>query len=39
MGALIGQNAELTGQVVSWVKEVAKVPLVVKLTPNVTDIV
>jgi dihydropyrimidine dehydrogenase (NAD+) subunit PreA len=38
MGAFIGQNAELTGQVVSWVKEVARVPVVVKLTPNVTDI-
>jgi dihydropyrimidine dehydrogenase (NAD+) subunit PreA len=38
MGAFIGQNAELTGQVVSWVKKVAKVPIVVKLTPNVTDI-
>jgi len=38
MGAFIGQNAELTGHVVSWVKKVAKVPVVVKLTPNVTDI-
>ncbi len=38
MGAFIGQNAELTGQVVSWVKKVSKVPVVVKLTPNVTDI-
>jgi dihydropyrimidine dehydrogenase (NAD+) subunit PreA len=38
MGAFIGQNAELTGNVVSWVKKVAKVPVVVKLTPNVTDI-
>jgi dihydropyrimidine dehydrogenase (NAD+) subunit PreA len=38
MGAFIGQNAELTGDVVSWVKKVAKVPIVVKLTPNVTDI-
>ena len=38
MGAFIGQNAELTGQVVAWVKAVAKVPVVVKLTPNVTDI-
>ncbi len=38
MGAFIGQNAELTGNVVSWVKKVSKVPLVVKLTPNVTDI-
>jgi dihydropyrimidine dehydrogenase (NAD+) subunit PreA len=38
MGAFIGQNAELTGEIVSWVKEVAQVPVVVKLTPNVTDI-
>ena len=38
MGAFIGQNAELTGDVVSWVKKAAKVPIVVKLTPNVTDI-
>jgi dihydropyrimidine dehydrogenase (NAD+) subunit PreA len=38
MGAFIGQNAELTGDVVSWVRKVAKVPIVVKLTPNVTDI-
>ena len=38
MGAFIGQDAALTGDVVSWVKKVAKVPIVVKLTPNVTDI-
>jgi len=38
MGAFIGQNAELTGQVVTWVKSVAKIPVIVKLTPNVTDI-
>jgi dihydropyrimidine dehydrogenase (NAD+) subunit PreA len=38
MGMAIGQNAELTGQVTAWVKAVAKVPVVVKLTPNVTDI-
>jgi dihydropyrimidine dehydrogenase (NAD+) subunit PreA len=38
MGAFIGQNAQLTGDVVSWVKEVAQVPVVVKLTPNVSDI-
>ncbi len=38
MGAFIGQNAELTGEVVAWVKEIARVPVVVKLTPNVTDI-
>jgi dihydropyrimidine dehydrogenase (NAD+) subunit PreA len=38
MGAFIGQDAELTGQVVSWVRKVVEVPIVVKLTPNVTDI-
>ncbi|HVP57642.1 MAG TPA: NAD-dependent dihydropyrimidine dehydrogenase subunit PreA, partial [bacterium] len=38
MGAFIGQDAELTGEVVSWVREVATVPLVVKLTPDVGNI-
>jgi len=38
MGAYIGQHPELTGQVVAWVKQVAKIPVIVKLTPNVTDI-
>jgi dihydropyrimidine dehydrogenase (NAD+) subunit PreA len=38
MGAFIGQDAELTGDVVSWTRKVAQVPIVVKLTPNVTDI-
>lgn len=38
MGAFIGQDAVMTGEVVSWVKEVVRIPLVVKLTPNVTDI-
>ncbi len=38
MGAFIGQSDKMTGEVVSWVKKVAKKPVVVKLTPNVTDI-
>jgi dihydropyrimidine dehydrogenase (NAD+) subunit PreA len=38
MGAFIGQDAELTADVVSWVREVSRVPIIVKLTPNVTDI-
>ena len=38
MGALIGQSAELTAEVVRWVKAVAEIPVIVKLTPNVTDI-
>lgn len=29
---------KLTGDAVSWVKKVAKVPVMVNLTPNVTDI-
>lgn len=38
MGAFIGQDAALTGKVVSWVRKVARIPIVVKLTPNVSDI-
>ena len=38
MGAFIGQSERMTGEAVSWVKKVAKVPVIVKLTPNVTDI-
>lgn len=38
MGAAIGQNPELTARVTKWVKEVAHVPVMVKMTPNVTDI-
>jgi len=38
MGAAIGQDPELTGNVVKWVQEVANVPVIAKLTPNVTNI-
>lgn len=38
MGMAIGQDPELTTMVTKWVKEVAEVPVVVKLTPNVTDL-
>lgn len=38
MGAFIGQDATMTGDVVSWVREAVRMPIVVKLTPNVTDI-
>lgn len=38
MGAAIGQVPKLTKCITAWVKEVAKVPVIVKLTPNVTDI-
>jgi dihydropyrimidine dehydrogenase (NAD+) subunit PreA len=39
MGAAVGQVPEYTCQIVQWVKEVAKTPVIVKLTPNVTDVV
>lgn len=38
MGAATGQVPEYCGMIVGWVKEAAKVPVLVKLTPNVTDI-
>lgn len=38
MGHSIGQNAVYVAQVTSWVKAAVKVPVFVKLTPNVTDI-
>jgi dihydroorotate dehydrogenase subfamily 1 len=38
MGAAMGQDPEIVEQVVSWVMEVAKVPVWAKMTPNITDI-
>jgi dihydropyrimidine dehydrogenase (NAD+) subunit PreA len=38
MGAAVGQVPDYTCQIVEWVKEVATIPVIVKLTPNVTDI-
>ncbi len=38
MGAAVGQVPEYAGMITSWVKEVARTPVIVKLTPNVTDI-
>ncbi|MDP3065427.1 MAG: dihydroorotate dehydrogenase [Methanobacteriaceae archaeon] len=38
-GAAIGQDPDLTAQIVSAVKKTVKIPVIVKLTPNVTDIV
>lgn len=39
MGSAMGQVPEYTCMVTEWVKEVAQVPVIVKLTPNVTNIV
>jgi len=39
MGAAMGQVPEYTCMVTEWVMDVATKPVIVKLTPNVTDIV
>ncbi|ARU62809.1 dihydropyrimidine dehydrogenase subunit B [Tumebacillus avium] len=38
MGAAVGQHPELVRQQTEWIKEVATTPVIVKLTPNITDI-
>ncbi len=38
MGAAIGQVPETVEKVVGWVKKHARIPVIVKLTPNITDI-
>jgi dihydropyrimidine dehydrogenase (NAD+) subunit PreA len=37
-GAAVGQDPELVEMITRWVKEVATVPVIVKLTPNITDV-
>jgi len=37
MGSAVGQNAELTYERAKWVAEAAEIPVLIKLTPNVTD--
>ncbi len=39
MGAAMGQVPEYTCMVTEWVKEVSNLPVIVKLTPNVTNII
>jgi dihydropyrimidine dehydrogenase (NAD+) subunit PreA len=38
MGAAVGQVPEYAKLITSWVKEVARTPVLVKLTPNVADV-
>ena len=38
MGSAVGQVPEYTELITSWVKEVARTPVLVKLTPNISDI-
>ncbi len=39
MGSAVGQVPEYCEQITGWVMEVSKLPVIVKLTPNITNIV
>jgi dihydropyrimidine dehydrogenase (NAD+) subunit PreA len=39
MGAAVGQVPEYCEEITRWVMDVAKIPVIVKLTPNVTNVV
>jgi len=38
VGAAIGQNADISARITGWVKSTVGIPVIVKLTPNVTDV-
>jgi dihydropyrimidine dehydrogenase (NAD+) subunit PreA len=38
MGSAVGQEPRVLKTIVEWVMEVARVPVIVKLTPNISDI-
>ena len=38
MGSAVGQEPKVLEQITGWVKEFAKIPVIVKLTPNITDV-
>ena len=38
MGSAVGQEPKLIEMITAWAKEFSRVPVIVKLTPNVTDI-
>ncbi len=38
MGSAVGQEPNVLKTITMWAKEVAQVPVIVKLTPNITDI-
>lgn len=39
MGSSVGQEPKVLKEITSWVKEYAKIPIIVKLTPNVSNII
>lgn len=38
MGSAVGQEPKVLEEITRWVMEVAQIPVIVKLTPNITDI-
>lgn len=38
MGAAVGQHPDIVEMITAWVVEAAEVPVIVKLTPNITDV-
>ncbi len=38
MGSAVGQEPKLLKTIAGWAKEFSKVPVIVKLTPNITDV-
>src|SRR5271169_2847846 len=38
MGSAVGQQPPVAEKIVSWVMEAATIPVIVKLTPNITDV-
>jgi dihydropyrimidine dehydrogenase (NAD+) subunit PreA len=39
MGSAVGQQPAVAEKIVSWAMEAATIPVIVKLTPNITDVV
>ncbi len=38
MGSAVGQNPDLIEQISEWTTSVSRIPIIIKLTPNITDI-
>ena len=38
MGAAVGQNPDLIERITRWCKQTTRMPVIVKLTPNITDV-
>jgi dihydroorotate dehydrogenase subfamily 1 len=38
MGAAMGENPEIVGEVTEWVRAVSRIPVWAKMTPNITDV-